>query len=164
MKLPSSSSSQCLNIAPTFLRVHAETGEQMKGCILECIGPADPLGILSRAQHTAERCLGSHTSVLPPRHSLPTCPSPSFMGEFSAPHAHQLFSLPHSVQSPSQKDTACTSYTLFALSYVVRIHTDLAKKTPPRKNLLGKQLLNISKTATTRKRVIGLLGNLNPSL
>lgn len=65
---------------------------------------------------------------------------------------------------PPEGDSACTSYTLFALSYMVRIPTDLAKKTPPRKNLLGKQLLNIGKTTTTRKRVIELLGNLKPSL
>lgn len=147
MKLPLSSSSQCLNIGPIFLRVHAEMGEQMKGCILECTGPADPLGILSRAQHTAERCVGSHTSVLPPRHSSPpVLPHPSW-GSFQL-HMHTSFS-PYPILSshPPERDT-----------------TDLAKKTPPRQNLLGKQLLNISKTATTWKRVIGLLGNLKPSL
>lgn len=50
------------------------------------------------------------------------------------------------------------------LKYMIKMHTDLAKKTILRKSLLGKRPLNICGTTTGRSRATGLLQNLKSSL
>lgn len=152
----------------------------MEGCIFENISPAAPARLSHTVLSTKLGEVRDHMP-LPSHHPIPS--SLVLPGAFFSISIHlsihlsiylSQFSTIYMPISSSPalpylvtilKGTLLAHYIPYLpLKYMIKMHTDLAKKTILRKSLLGKRPLNICGTTTGRSRATGLLQNLKSSL
>ena len=143
--------------------------EGMEGCIFENTCPAAPLRLFHAVLSTKLGKVRDQTLLpaLPPPHSLLASSSRgSFQQIYLCNYlSFQLYTPTGSFPAPPYlvtilKGTLLAHYISYLpLKYMIKIHTDLAKKTMLKKSLIGKWLLNTCGTTTGRNRATGLLQN-----